>query len=89
MHHPPPSALRRRLAAQRPGRPTAIACVIAIALAAAGLEPPRPHTGAAADGRPGAAHPAADSHSEMALAQTGLQARRERSAPSRSRRAAR
>jgi hypothetical protein len=39
--HPPPSALRRRLAAMRPGRPTAVACAIAIALATVGVDGPQ------------------------------------------------
>jgi hypothetical protein len=39
---PPPPTLRRRLAALRPGRPIAIACVIAIALAAADQSGPTP-----------------------------------------------
>jgi hypothetical protein len=57
--HPPPSTLRRRLAAQRPGRPTTIASVIAIALAATGLVPDGQDSGTTASAHPRAA-PAAD-----------------------------
>jgi putative intracellular protease/amidase len=60
--HPPPSTLRRRLAAQRPGRPTTIACAIAIALAATGLAPNRQDTDTTASAHPSAA-PAADKSS--------------------------
>ena len=60
--HPPTSTLRRRLAAQRPGRPTTIACAIAIALAATGLAPNRRDTDTTASAHPRAA-PAADKSS--------------------------
>jgi hypothetical protein len=69
---PPPSTLRRRLAAQRPGRPTAIACAIATALAAVGLDGPRPDNATAAGDRPGAAQLATESPSAMALAHSGI-----------------
>jgi hypothetical protein len=83
----PPSTLRRRLAAQRPGRPTAIACAIATALAAVGLDGPRPDNATAAGDRPGAPQLATESPSAMALAQRdpGLH---DRFAPSGGRRAA-
>jgi hypothetical protein len=58
--HPPPSTLRRRLAALRPGRPTAFACAIAIAIAAVGLDGPRPDDGTAAGGQSGAVQPVAE-----------------------------
>jgi hypothetical protein len=69
---PPPSTLRRRLAAQRPGRPTAIACAIATALAAVGLDGPRPDNATAAGDRPGAPQLATESPSAMALAHSGI-----------------
>jgi hypothetical protein len=69
---PPPSTLRRRLAAQRPGRPTAIACAIATALAAVGLDAPRPDNATAAGDRPGAPQLATESPSAMALAHSGI-----------------
>jgi hypothetical protein len=71
---PPPSTLRRRLAAQRPGRPTAIACAIATALAAVGLDAPRPDNVTAAGDRPGAPRLATESPSAMALAHSGIPA---------------
>jgi hypothetical protein len=67
--HPPPRALRRRLAALRPGRPTTIACAIAIALAATGLDHAQTDAGTAtADTRPSDARPAAGSPSVMIIA---------------------
>jgi len=87
--HPPPSTLRRRLAALRPGRATAIACAIAIALAAVGADAPRPDVATAARGPAGAAQPVAEPPSEMIFADSGLTDHRERSAPPGGRRAAR
>ena len=69
---PLPSTLRRRLAAQRPGRPTAIACAIATALAAVGLDAPRRDNVTAAGDRPGVPQLATESPSAMALAHSGL-----------------
>jgi hypothetical protein len=68
----PSSALRRRLAAQRPGRPTAIAGAIAIAFAATGLGAPSPHDGTAAGGPPGAARRVAEPPSGTAPAHSGF-----------------
>jgi hypothetical protein len=51
---------------------TAIACTIAVALAAAGLDAPRPDVGRAASGPAGAAQPAADPPSGMTVADSGL-----------------
>jgi hypothetical protein len=65
------SLLRRRLASQRPGRATAIASVIAIALAATGLDSRQtdgPIATATADPPAGATRPAAESPSAMAVA---------------------
>jgi hypothetical protein len=61
--HPPLSTLRRLLAALRPGRPTAIACAIAIGLAAVGLDAARPDTGMVVGGPPDVVQPAAESRS--------------------------
>jgi hypothetical protein len=85
--HPPPSTLRRRLAALQPGRPTTIACAIAIVLAAVGLDAGSPDAGPAVGGPPPATEPAALPPSGMALTDSGLVARRERSTPLGGRRA--
>jgi hypothetical protein len=67
------SSLRRRLASQRPGRATAIASVIAIALAATGLDSRQTDAATAtADPLAGATRPAAESPSAMAMARAEL-----------------
>ena len=69
--HPPPSALRRRLAAVRPGRPTAIAGAIAIALATVGLDAAPQNADTAAGGAARSAQPAAESPSRTVVAHGG------------------
>lgn len=87
--HRPPSTLRRRLAALRAGRATAIASVIAIALPSVGLDAPRPDLSTAAAGPAGATQPSAEPPSGMTLADSRLVVHRERSTRSGGRRAAR